>query len=263
MTYYLRAKQTPDSLTVHYAIQGSETAFYEYNIAVNQDTTFNSGIALNPQDDDTVGGPLLNGEVINSNNETITVSSKLATLQGLEPQYRYSKYKIVDFRKDDKNVWIYYTFTREHTYVIDFGLPLKIKFSDFGVTNDADIDTVSLWEKEIVLENKGLYGTAKVIMNDTEGKYVLYTLDKPLDKNITIPLYVKFSQKGDNDKLEDTVIVSLLLFITSQRQAEIDNIPPPRTSTTRTALRSSTAATAYSRRNSLRLALATPPAYGT
>lgn len=199
VTYYLRAKQTPDSLTVHYAIQGSETAFYEYNIAVNQGTTFDSGIALNPQDDDTVGGPLLNGEVINSNNETITVSSELATLQGLEPQYRYSKYKIVDFRKDDKNVWIYYTFTREHTYVIDFGLPLKIKFSDFGVTNDADIDTVSLWEKEIVLENKGLYGTANVITESTEGKYVLYTLDKPLDQNITIPLYVKFKQRVDND----------------------------------------------------------------
>ena len=173
VTYYLRAKQTPDSLTVHYAIQGSETAFYEYNIAVNQGTTFDSGIALDPQDDDTVGGPLLNGEVINSNNETITVSSELATLQGLEPQYRYSKYKIVDFRKDDKNVWIYYTFTREHTYVIDFGLPLKIKFSDFGVTNDADIKTVSLWEKEIVHENKGLYGTANVIVKSTEGKYVL------------------------------------------------------------------------------------------
>lgn len=200
VTYYLRAKQTPDSLTVHYAIQGSETAFYEYNIAVNQGTTFNSGIALDPKQDPKVGGPLLYGTVTNSNNETITVSSNLATLQGLEPQYRYSKYEIVGFRKDDKNVWIYYTFTREYTYVIDFGLPLKIKFSDFGVTNDAAIETVSLWEKEIVLENKGLYGTANVIMNDTEGKYVLYTLDKPLDKNITIPLYVKFSQKGDNDK---------------------------------------------------------------
>ena len=82
----------------------------------------------------------------NSNGETITVSSNLATLQGLEPQYRYSKYEIVGFRKDDKNVLIYYTFTREHTYVIDFGLPLKIKFSDFGVTNDADIKSVSLWE---------------------------------------------------------------------------------------------------------------------
>ena len=200
VTYYLRAKQTLDSLTVHYAIQGSETAFYEYNIAVNRGTTFNSEIALDPNQDPNVGGPLLYGKVTNSNNETITVSSELATLQGLEPQYRYSKYEIVDFRKDDKNVWIYYTFTREHTYVIDFGLPLKIKFSDFGVTDDAAIDTVSLWKEQIVHENKGLYGTAKVITGSTEGKYVLYTLDKPLDKNITIPLYVKFSQKGDNDK---------------------------------------------------------------
>lgn len=200
VTYYLRAKQTLDSLTVHYAIQGSETAFYEYNIAVNRGTTFNSEIALDPNQDPNVGGPLLYGKVTNSNNETITVSSELATLQGLEPQYRYSKYEIVGFRKDDKNVWIYYTFTREHTYVIDFGLPLKIKFSDFGVTNDADIKTVSLWEKKIVHENKGLYGTAKVITGSTEGKYVLYTLDKPLDKNITIPLYVKFNQRGDNDK---------------------------------------------------------------
>lgn len=200
VTYYLRAKQTLDSLTVHYAIQGSETAFYEYNIAVNRGTTFNSKIDLDPNQDPNVGGPLLYGKVTNSNNETITVSSELATLQGLEPQYRYSKYEIVDFRKDDKNVWIYYTFTREHTYVIDFGLPLKIKFSDFGVTDDAAIDTVSLWKEQIVHENKGLYGTAKVITGSTEGKYVLYTLDKPLDKNITIPLYVKFSQKGDNDK---------------------------------------------------------------
>lgn len=200
VTYYLRAKQTPDSLTVHYAIQGSETAFYEYNIAVNQGTTFDSGIALDHSQDPYVGGPLLNGRVTNSNGETITVSSNLATLQGLEPQYRYSKYEIVGFRKDDKNVWIYYTFTREHTYVIDFGLPLKIKFSDFGVTTDAAIDTVSLWKEQIVHENKGLYGTANVIMNDTEGKYVLYTLDKPLDQNITIPLYVKFNQRGDNDK---------------------------------------------------------------
>lgn len=200
VTYYLRAKQTLDSLTVHYAIQGSETAFYEYNIAVNRGTTFNSEIALDPNQDPNVGGPLLYGKVTNSNNETITVSSELATLQGLEPQYRYSKYEIVDFRKDDKNVWIYYTFTREHTYVIDFGLPLKIKFSDFGVTDDAAIDTVSLWKEQIEHENKGLYGTAKVITGSTEGKYVLYTLDKPLDKNITIPLYVKFSQKGDNDK---------------------------------------------------------------
>lgn len=203
VTYYLRAKETTDSLTVHYAIDGTNVEFHKYNIIVKANAdgtypTFDENIGLNKTNPK---GPLDNGTIVNSTDVTITVSSDLSTLNNLEPQYRYSDYDVKrSWREDDKNVWIYYTFKREHTYVIDFGLPLKIKFSDFGVTNDEAIGTVSLWEKETVLENKGLYGTAKVIMNDTEGKYVLYTLDKPLDKNITIPLYVKFSQKGDNDK---------------------------------------------------------------
>lgn len=203
VTYYLRAKETTDSLTVHYAIDGTNVEFHKYNIIVKANAdgtypTFDENIGLNKTNPK---GPLDNGTIVNSTDVTITVSSDLSTLNNLEPQYRYSDYEVVESRRQDgKNVWIYYTFKREHTYVIDFGLPLKIKFSDYGVTNDEAIGTVSLWEKETVLENKGLYGTAKVIMNDTEGKYVLYTLDKPLDQNITIPLYVKFNQRGDNDK---------------------------------------------------------------
>lgn len=203
VTYYLRAKETTDSLTVHYAIDGTNVEFHKYNIIVKANAdgtypTFDENIGLNKTNPK---GPLDNGTIVNSTDVTITVSSDLSTLNNLEPQYCYSDYDVKrSWREDDKNVWIYYTFKREHTYVIDFGLPLKIKFSDFGVTNDEAIGTVSLWEKETVLENKGLYGTAKVITGSTEGKYVLYTLDKPLDKNITIPLYVKFSQKGDNDK---------------------------------------------------------------
>lgn len=203
VTYYLRAKETTDSLTVHYAIDGTNVEFHKYNIIVKANAdgtypTFDENIGLNKTNPK---GPLDNGTIVNSTDVTITVSSDLSTLNNLEPQYRYSDYDVKrSWREDDKNVWIYYTFKREHTYVIDFGLPLKIKFSDFGVTNDEAIGTVSLWEKETILENKGLYGTAKVITGSTEGKYVLYTLDKPLDKNITIPLYVKFSQKGDNDK---------------------------------------------------------------
>ena len=203
VTYYLRAKETTESLSVHYAIDGTNVEFHKYNIIVKANAdgtypTFDENIGLNQTNKK---GPLDHGTIVNSNNVTITVSSDLSTLNNLEPQYRYSDYDVErSERKDPKNVWIYYTFKREHTYVIDFGLPLKIKFSDFGVTNDDAIETVSLWKEEIVHENKGLYGTAEVIMNDTEGKYVLYTLDKPLDQNITIPLYVKFSQKGDNDK---------------------------------------------------------------
>lgn len=202
VTYYLRAKETTESLSVHYAIDGTNVEFHKYNIIVKANAdgtypTFDENIGLNQTNKK---GPLDHGTIVNSNNVTITVSSDLSTLNNLEPQYRYSDYDVErSERKDPKNVWIYYTFKREHTYVIDFGLPLKIKFSDFGVTDDEAIDTVSLWEKEIVHENKGLYGTAKVITGSTEGKYVLYTLDKPLDQNITIPLYVKFQQRGDND----------------------------------------------------------------
>lgn len=202
VTYYLRAKETTESLSVHYAIDGTNVEFHKYNIIVKANAdgtypTFDENIGLNQTNKK---GPLDHGTIVNSNNVTITVSSDLSTLNNLEPQYRYSDYDVErSERKDPKNVWIYYTFKREHTYVIDFGLPLKIKFSDFGVTDDEAIDTVSLWEKEKVHENKGLYGTAKVITGSTEGKYVLYTLDKPLDKNITIPLYVKFKQRVDND----------------------------------------------------------------
>lgn len=218
VTYYLRAKETTESLSVHYAIDGTNVEFHKYNIIVKANAdgtypTFDENIGLNQTNKK---GPLDHGTIVNSNNVTITVSSDLSTLNNLEPQYRYSDYDVErSERKDPKNVWIYYTFKREHTYVIDFGLPLKIKFSDFGVTTDAAIDTVSLWEKEIVLENKGLYGTAKVITESTEGKYVLYTLDKPLDQNITIPLYVKFQQRGDNDNNKPQLFTANIIPATS------------------------------------------------
>lgn len=203
VTYYLRAKETTESLSVHYAIDGTNVEFHKYNIIVKANAdgtypTFDENIGLNQANKK---GPLDNGTIVNSNNVTMTVSSDLSTLNNLEPQYRYSDYEVMrSERKDPKNVWIYYTFKREHTYVIDFGLPLNIQFSDFGVTDTSDIDTVSFVEKDTVTEKTGLYGTAKVITPESGEKYVRYTLDKPLDENITIPLYVKFSQREDNNK---------------------------------------------------------------
>lgn len=204
VTYYLRAKQTFDSLTVHYAIQGSGTAFYEYNIAVSNNTFFSENIGLG----DPKVGPLKNGTVVNSDGRTIEVSSDLSKLQDVDLQYRYSIYEVVGFwRESEKSIWIYYTFTRDHTYVIDFGLPLEIKLKDFGVTteNMGDIDSISLAsmkdkEAKPVHMQEWSHGKAEVLKDTVGNWYVKYILAKPLDKNITIPLYVKFSQKGDNDK---------------------------------------------------------------
>lgn len=199
VTYYLRAKETTESLSVHYAIDGTNVEFHKYNIIVKANAdgtypTFDENIGLNQANKK---GPLDNGTIVNSNNVTMTVSSDLSTLNNLEPQYRYSDYEVVrSERKDPKNVWIYYTFTREHTYVIDFGLPLNIKFSDFGVKDTSDIKTVSFVEKDTVTKKTGLYGTAEVITTESGERYVRYTLDKPLDQNITIPLFVTFTTKG-------------------------------------------------------------------
>lgn len=196
VTYYLRAKETTESLSVHYAIDGTNVEFHKYNIIVkaNEDgtyPTFNENIGLNQTNKK---GPLDHGTIVNSNNVTITVSSDLSTLNNLEPQYRYSDYEVVrSERKDSKNVWIYYTFKREHTYVIDFGLPLNIQFSDFGVTDTSDIKAVSFVENEIVTKKTGTHGTAEVIEPESGKKYVRYTLEKPLGQDITIPLFVTFT----------------------------------------------------------------------
>ena len=180
VTYYLRAKKTETSLTVHYAIKGSSEAFHEYNIIVKANEygiypTFDENIGLNQTNKK---GPLDNGTIVNSTGVTITVSSDLSTLENLEPQYRYSDYEVVESRRQDgKNVWIYYTFKREHTYVIDFGLPLNIQFSDFGVTDTNDIKAVSFVENEIVTKKTGTHGTAEVIETESgEKKCSLYSL---------------------------------------------------------------------------------------
>lgn len=201
VTYYLRAKQIFDSLTVHYAIQGSGTAFYEYNIAVSNNTFFSENIGLG----DPKVGPLKNGTVVNSDGRTIEVSSDLSKLQDVDLQYRYSIYEVVGFwRESEKSIWIYYTFTRDHTYVIDFGLPLEIKLKDFGVTteNMGDIDSISLAsmkdkEAKPVHMQEWSHGKAEVLKDTVGNWYVKYILAKPLSNNITIPLYVKFKNRSD------------------------------------------------------------------
>ena len=46
VTYYVRAKVTPDSLAVHYIDQTANQEFYSYNIAVKSGTFFNENIGL-------------------------------------------------------------------------------------------------------------------------------------------------------------------------------------------------------------------------
>lgn len=128
VTYYIRPIVTTDSLTVHYIDKNADKEFYTYPINVIKGTCFNGNISL----DNPWKGPLANGTVKNDQNVDQTVSADLSTMPAIGAQYRFSNYTCEEVRPSDdlKDVYLYYTFTAEKTFVVDFGLPLNIKPTD-------------------------------------------------------------------------------------------------------------------------------------
>lgn len=130
VTYYVRAKASEDSLTVNYYVDGSQTPFHTYNIAVPKNTTFSKEFARTEQ------GELIYNTVTNIKDKTETVQWDLKLMPQIGAQYRYTKYKLVRVAKvtDEvpKTVNLYYTFDATKTFVVDFGLPLRIEPKDLN-----------------------------------------------------------------------------------------------------------------------------------
>lgn len=119
---YVRAKVTEDSLTVHYIDKDTGRQFYFYNIAVSNGVTFDPSFAR------TVDGKLIGNTVTNISGKSQTVPYELSAIKEVGAQYKYADYKFVDANRDanGKDVYLYYTFTRDKTFVVDFGIPLVI-----------------------------------------------------------------------------------------------------------------------------------------
>lgn len=162
VTYYVRAKATESALKVHYIIEATNEEFYNYSIAVDKGTTFDSRFAL-------VSGQLNQlqyNTVVNKKGETQTVLADLKTMPQIAAQYRYSNYTCVEVNRsgDGKEVFLYYTFNSTQTFVVDFGLPLVIKPTDMnsnlggtGVTIEkVEIAKVSTYADITVDENKNI-----------------------------------------------------------------------------------------------------------
>ncbi len=132
---YVKAKETPDSLHVHYidATDGKNEEFYSYNINVKQGTTFDNGFALE-------NGALKNNTVTNNVGVTQTVESDLKKMTSIGTQYRYSDFTCVKAERSDegKDVYLYYTFNDTVSFIVDFGTPVKIQP---GNVNDALVST--------------------------------------------------------------------------------------------------------------------------
>lgn len=132
ITYYVRAKITTDALQVHYVNQTTGYEFYNYPIVVNSGTYFDTDFAY-VSGSDQESGSLKGNTVTNSLGVEQTIESDLASIPEIGAQYRYGNYKFVDAtRTDDKNVTLYYTFNTTKKFVVDFGLPLKIRPQDIA-----------------------------------------------------------------------------------------------------------------------------------
>lgn len=170
VTYYLRAKVTAGTLYVHYIDKVANKEFYSYPINVIAEETpgFKEGIGLgNPWK-----GPLVNGDVKNDEGVTQTVSADLSKMPAIGAQYRFGNYTCVDVTCDGnrKDVYLYYVFTPEKTFVVDFGLTLNIKPTDVSSElANANITGVQY--------DKSYYATI------TEGAdySINYTLNKTID----------------------------------------------------------------------------------
>lgn len=131
ITYYVRAIIKEDSLTVHYINRSaSDYEFYKYGITVTDGTFFDESFAqVKPDTTELTGNTVKNSLGIEQ-----TILAELKDIPGIGAQYRYSDYTCVDTSRsaDGKNVYLYYTFTAAKTFVVDFGLPLKIAPNDIN-----------------------------------------------------------------------------------------------------------------------------------
>lgn len=131
ITYYVRAIIKEDSLTVHYINRSaSDYEFYKYGITVTEGTFFDESFGqVNPNTTELTGNTVKNSLGVEQ-----TILAELKDIPGIGAQYRYSDYTCVDTSRsaDGKNVYLYYTFTAAKTFVVDFGLPLKIAPNDIN-----------------------------------------------------------------------------------------------------------------------------------
>lgn len=189
VTYYVRAKQTVDSLTVHYidaTDKNNQTEFYSYNIAVKPGEVFDKNINLPETKIDGVTS-LTNGRVTNKYGNPQYVSSDLTTMPAIGAQYRYVPNNCTKVeRRDDKNVYLYYTFNNKANYVVDFGLPLEIQLTDLSPNlSTAEITGVTF--------RSAKYGALEY---DSARRLITYTLNGMLSEQESFTVEVKGTKDG-------------------------------------------------------------------
>ena len=133
--------------------------------------------------------------VVNAAGTEQKFKKDITTIPGINGIYASGLYQYAraDISKDGKTLRLYYDLNQAEgkTFVVDFGLPVQIPFSDFGITNVSGF-TVSFDEKDPnVTKRQGNYGNGEI---DMSNQIVTYTLTKTLDAKVAVPIYVTDTQ---------------------------------------------------------------------
>lgn len=133
--------------------------------------------------------------VVNAAGTEQKFKKDITTIPGINGIYASGLYQYAraDISEDGKTLRLYYDLnqTEDKTFVVDFGLPVQIPFSEFEITNVFGI-TVSFDEKNTnMTERQGNYGKGKI---DMDTQIVTYTLTKTLDAKVAVPIYLTDAQ---------------------------------------------------------------------
>lgn len=209
---YLEPIEKKTNLNVQYIdLNANNNVFHSYQIVMtyNQgdpEPTFTDKLMLNntvigdkgPWNGSKAGdGNYLSDDayVVNAAGTKQKFKKDITTIPGINGIYASGLYQYAraDISKDGKTLRLYYDLNQAagKTFVVDFGLPVQIPFSDFGIKNVYGL-TVSFDEKNPnVTKRQGNYGNGEI---DMSNQIVTYTLTKTLDAKVAVPIYVTDTQ---------------------------------------------------------------------
>lgn len=141
--------------------------------------------------------------VTNSVPKNETFEKALEKVSGATGIYKSGIYEYIraEISEDGKTLTLHYNLknTGGKTYVVDFGLPIDIPFSDYNITNDVSEVSFAANDKTLV-EKQGEYGYGKI---DITKKIVTYTLTETIDNKVAIPIFLF----NGNNAIQCTVYV--------------------------------------------------------
>lgn len=132
--------------------------------------------------------------VTNSSGVNQTFNKDVSTVAGVASQYKSGFYKYVqaDISVDGKTMTLHFAVDEtklKSMYVIDFGLPVRIPISSFGMENPQEVTGVTVLDSELS------YGTASAV-HENDGWYIVYVPNKTLKAVET--LRAEFTYSGHN-----------------------------------------------------------------